>query len=97
MKRLRITDPEAFFEIAKDSDHVIRVVRVYTYVGGPAVRGDYEVGPVNTEQGPVIYAFSEVIPVEEHSGILRTGGTLWRQMQNAKLKIYLEPMRSGAL
>lgn len=106
MDSYEITDAEKFFDAVRTSKNEVRVVRTYAsqvvehedgkWHEAPFIRCLYRVG-VKTTEGPALFRFTEYIPVEVPSGLLRTAGTMWRRIKDAKLPLYIEMLRSGAL
>lgn len=102
----QLTDPDKFFEAAKKSGNLIQVVRTFTslvheYPDGtwrdaPYIRHFYGVD-VETARGPARFTFTECVPIEIPSGILRTSGTVWRRINEAKLSFHIDQTRSGSL
>lgn len=106
MNTYQVTDADKFFDALMEAKDNVRVVRTYAsqmveYAEGkwqdaPFIRCFYSVG-VETVEGPAKFTFTEYIPIEVPSGILRTGGTLWRRIKDANLPLFVDMSRSGAL
>ncbi|NJK31833.1 MAG: hypothetical protein HC927_05100 [Deltaproteobacteria bacterium] len=99
---IQISDRQFFIQKAKDAHRPVRITRTWAPVlvdegdswgEQPALRFIYEVD-VN-DDGPVTYLFTEIVRLDEEGRI--TGGSLQKELENAKVESEIMRSQSGSL